>query len=67
MEMDSLHSMGSSLFACIQKYVSFDVSHLPIPSMQNIVSFVYKISYIKHESKIFESGGDGGIEGIETA
>jgi hypothetical protein len=36
--------------------MSYDVSHLPIPSMQNKVSFVYKISYIIHETKIFNSG-----------
>jgi hypothetical protein len=58
----NVHSVYISLpqkgFLCICLYInmSYDVSHLPIPSMQNKVSFVYKISYIIHERKIFKSG-----------
>lgn len=52
-----LHCMERiSLSLLVYRNMSYDVSHLPIPSMQNIVSFVYKISCIKHESKIFKSG-----------
>jgi hypothetical protein len=59
-----------SLSLLVYRNMSYDVSHLPIPSMQNIVSFVYTISSIKHESKIYTRGGGWGVRGIweiETA